>query len=103
HTTAMPFTYPPPLHDALPIARMSSRIEPGTPHPPGTPVSLLRARRAQPEDVDHVVDVHESVPGRGFRRPQLDRVGLQLDGRATRSEEHTSELQSRENLVCRLL
>src|SRR5690606_39788909 len=26
-----------------------------------------------------------------------------LDGRARRSEEHTSELQSRENLVCRLL
>src|SRR5690606_39662848 len=26
-----------------------------------------------------------------------------LDGTTTRSEEHTSELQSRENLVCRLL
>src|SRR5690606_39355771 len=32
---------------------------------------------------------------------QLKITGLQLD--VTRSEEHTSELQSRENLVCRLL
>src|SRR5690606_5942374 len=36
-------------------------------------------------------------PERPVRRPG----GLQR--RATRSEEHTSELQSRENLVCRLL
>src|SRR5690606_18317304 len=33
---------------------------------------------------------------RGFNRRVVDRVAL-------RSEEHTSELQSRENLVCRLL
>src|SRR6266511_4816540 len=35
-------------------------------------------------------------PPRRRRRPERDRGGL-------RSEEHTSELQSRENLVCRLL
>src|SRR5690606_41819426 len=29
--------------------------------------------------------------------------GFSLDGLGARSEEHTSELQSRENLVCRLL
>src|SRR5690606_10841677 len=34
--------------------------------------------------------------------PALQR-GLQVDVRLQRSEEHTSELQSRENLVCRLL
>src|SRR5690606_41250408 len=48
----------------------------------------------------------DDLPPRGVR---LDIVGvgspsgapiLQEDGRATRSEEHTSELQSRENLVC---
>src|SRR5688572_32087307 len=34
----------------------------------------------------------------------LSRVGLGLGvGSATRSEEHTSELQSQSNLVCRLL
>src|SRR5690606_42061873 len=37
--------------------------------------------------------------GRQVLFPQLDRA----DPRVQRSEEHTSELQSRENLVCRLL
>src|SRR5690606_33515487 len=32
-----------------------------------------------------------------------ERTGQALDYQAARSEEHTSELQSRENLVCRLL
>src|SRR5690606_40902834 len=36
-----------------------------------------------------------------FPRPMTDRPGL--DFSFSRSEEHTSELQSRENLVCRLL
>src|SRR5690606_40176925 len=35
-------------------------------------------------------------------RPQVNEQ-LRLKGETTRSEEHTSELQSRENLVCRLL
>src|SRR5690606_41626796 len=42
-----------------------------------------------------------------FPKPRLDlffdALGRQLDAHAAlRSEEHTSELQSRENLVCRL-
>src|SRR5690606_41674703 len=40
--------------------------------------------------------------GRDREHPSLG-VGVAPAGRATRSEEHTSELQSRENLVCRLL
>src|SRR5690606_40494911 len=38
-------------------------------------------------------------------RPQCARVDYFVDGQpfVSRSEEHTSELQSRENLVCRLL
>src|SRR3712207_7347744 len=32
-----------------------------------------------------------------------DRVAVMCDGRIVRSEEHTSELQSRQYLVCRLL
>src|SRR5690606_41005181 len=36
--------------------------------------------------------------------PSSVRQGIRAwDGRPARSEEHTSELQSRENLVCRLL
>src|SRR5690606_42036111 len=38
-----------------------------------------------------------SVRGRGLIQ------GLVMSGKDDRSEEHTSELQSRENLVCRLL
>src|SRR5436309_10581517 len=46
---------------------------------------------------------HEAAPverlGDLFQRPPLGAAGK----RGKRSEEHTSELQSRENLVCRLL
>src|SRR5688572_31897708 len=44
---------------------------------------------------------------RGEDRPRVRDRGTPLDGRAAdgdaRSEEHTSELQSQSNLVCRLL
>src|SRR5947209_19824067 len=39
---------------------------------------------------------------RAADRPRAGRVGA-VDGRLHRSEEHTSELQSRQYLVCRLL
>src|SRR3712207_7090463 len=78
------------LHDALPIwfpcpkntAGMVVIVAPGSPiHP--------RARRAKSEGE------HPAEPG--------DRA-LRANGRVgQRSEEHTSELQSRQYLVCRLL
>src|SRR5439155_25286290 len=37
------------------------------------------------------------------RKAQLTRTALKYAARTTRSEEHTSELQSRGHLVCRLL
>src|SRR2546430_8110794 len=37
------------------------------------------------------------------RHPALERVAHEVIGRGDRSEEHTSELQSQSNLVCRLL
>src|SRR5690606_42123956 len=40
--------------------------------------------------------------GLDARAQRLERLGVEKYG-VTRSEEHTSELQSRENLVCRLL
>src|SRR2546427_5719572 len=46
--------------------------------------------------VEHLV-VHLSVPAHLDRRPEA------VGERARRSEEHTSELQSQSNLVCRLL
>src|SRR3954467_3365919 len=41
------------------------------------------------------------APGHGRRRPAQRRRGVR--GRRSRSEDHTSELQSHDNLVCRLL
>src|SRR2546430_9914007 len=40
---------------------------------------------------------------RADARPERGGVGHDLGGAALRSEEHTSELQSQSNLVCRLL
>src|SRR5690606_41760285 len=74
------------LHDALPIL-----------HRAAAPAHQ-RLHRGHPRggQVDHglVLD----------RELLLDQRPLQVGGELqTRSEEHTSELQSRENLVCRLL
>src|SRR2546427_5562197 len=72
------------LHDALPIS------------PPGRlhPTSARRPRRAP----------RRGAPGRGTAwgdRPEVSQP--QEPNFQTRSEEHTSELQSQSNLVCRLL
>src|SRR5690606_40222584 len=60
--------------------------------------SPLLGRRGHPWGQRH-------GPERGHGEVQTDpqRALRELDGRGLRSEEHTSELQSRENLVCRLL
>src|SRR5690242_21509588 len=58
--------------------------------------TLFRSRLAAGIDVEHVVE-HEDLPAH---------VGAGADadgGHGERSEEHTSELQSHVNLVCRLL
>src|SRR5438046_6877904 len=62
------------LHDALPISHENAVL-----------------RRLQPRRLHR-------------RRPALPRLAVPVRrGRADRSEEHTSELQSLTNLVCRLL
>src|SRR5690606_41394778 len=82
------------LHDALPIfAGDAVAVE----------VAVERAQRR--------VVAHQPVGELAHAQPQdlaveADPVGEQralARQRAARSEEHTSELQSRENLVCRLL
>src|SRR5690606_41763858 len=57
------------------------------------------AARARPV-VRRAVEREEAIHARDVREPA---VRVPRDRRAVRSEEHTSELQSRENLVCRLL
>src|SRR5690606_39340552 len=74
------------LHDALPISyhhRGAQNV------PEAFRFTLEAARRAE--------------TALAFERAaELYRTAIELRGRL-RSEEHTSELQSRENLVCRLL
>src|SRR2546427_1575913 len=68
--------------------------------------TLFRSARARIRDVDaHPLGLADvppvpGIPREGDHRPDRARVDLDhLD----RSEEHTSELQSQSNLVCRLL
>src|SRR5690606_41234051 len=79
HGTGPPELYPLSLHDALPISgAAAARSAPALLPPAPSSEDGLAARDAE----DRARDVA--------------RLGH-------RSEEHTSELQSRENLVCRLL
>src|SRR5438034_4222053 len=73
---ATPQLYTLSLHDALPIS---------APAAPRAPAAPYRARRGDPSP----------ARGRRRRRPETRR--------SPRSEEHTSELQSHSDLVCRLL
>src|SRR5260221_5170011 len=57
-------------------------------------------RPEPPDDVDHVFE--DRVAGPEAER-LLDRLGKAEIVRGDRSEEHTSELQSHSDLVCRLL
>src|SRR5690606_41522718 len=77
------------LHDALPIYRCAPPTDGHAPcgatHPAGHVPGIPSAHRVAPSAL------------RGGRHPAPSLPAL------PRSEEHTSELQSRENLVCRLL
>src|SRR5690606_40565029 len=91
---ATPELYPLSLHDALPI-------------------SLPRYRRSDcPTPRLRPSSMRSSHGRRGCRRTHRSRgrpvtttrtSSRMSESRTPRSEEHTSELQSRENLVCRLL
>src|SRR5690606_40548373 len=61
-----------------------------------TPAGRSRCRTTPPRKADGSVPGQRDLPRRAAPFGGEDRADL-------RSEEHTSELQSRENLVCRLL
>src|SRR3712207_6879059 len=72
--------------------------------------TLFRSRAVRRADVGgqarHPLRVADPGPRRGGRRPYPARSARPAAGgqlHAERSEEHTSELQSRQYLVCRLL
>src|SRR5687768_18140571 len=84
--TAHPEIYTLSLHDALPISTRPDRAPTAVADPDGP-----RVVQPPAPPVRHAVQEHFAATER-FLRPVL-----------TRSEEHTSELQSRLHLVCRLL
>src|SRR5690606_40830062 len=90
-----PQSSPLSLHDALPISiQDTSRVRPRSIEP-STPMGLLG-----------VADGVDQVLAELLVVLRVDRLGRLDEGcvvHRIRSEEHTSELQSRENLVCRLL
>src|SRR5690606_41914938 len=76
------------LHDALPIYKY--------------PLRHLRShRQSQALPCKYVIDTALTIVCFALWRHRLRQVPENPD--RPRSEEHTSELQSRENLVCRLL
>src|SRR5690606_40962857 len=96
--TATTETYTLSLHDALPIwsattpenvARIQATYDAGIP--------IYLAEFSGWQSGDDCPSVATDVP---VLLAKLQELGL---GWFARSEEHTSELQSRENLVCRLL
>src|SRR3712207_7415828 len=75
------------LHDALPISRRRTTCSSGSARARGGPPRAEGPRPRRPA---------REAARRGRRRPPRGRA-------RGRSEEHTSELQSRQYLVCRLL
>src|SRR5205085_10937322 len=84
--TATTQTYTLSLHDALPILRPFSTVS--GPRAVASMPSTQRAAKLLAEFVKREMDSSAVTPPKGI---------------ITRSEEHTSELQSQSNLVCRLL
>src|SRR5690606_41689193 len=94
--TAAPTTviYTLSLHDALPIFLGNSRSAARGEH-------AVRGAQARAPGEGHAVPARAGGARRACRRDVHD--DLRALVAVERSEEHTSELQSRENLVCRLL
>src|SRR5690606_39620786 len=91
YAPATPEFYTLSLHDALPISGDPSAYRLHAVQDPAGPVCHRRGGRS----------AHRLG---SFRRVLIhNRTGARHLRRTGRSEEHTSELQSRENLVCRLL
>src|SRR5690606_40590282 len=80
------------LHDALPICEDSDFVR-------------IRVKGEFPRvDAESFISYEDAMAALEREiEPQVGPIVLGVDVARFRSEEHTSELQSRENLVCRLL
>src|SRR5699024_11741427 len=97
-----PASYPLSLHDALPISSCPTSPRCGTPTPPRSSSSRPLSPAAPPPAW------MRPTARSPWRSPTPPSSPCAPDGashadRTPRSEEHTSELQSRFDLVCRLL
>src|SRR5207247_9739183 len=88
-----PATYTLSLHDALPISHLRFRL--GAEEVPERPAV---AEREHGGDRAHLQGLGELLVLVDVHLDELEAAGV-----FARSEEHTSELQSRVDLVCRLL
>src|SRR5690606_41678724 len=98
HHSSAPAIHPPSLHDALPIFLTGSQAELGTLNIRNT--AEITGFNAFPEPLAYGDPI--ITRGRLTLTPDFNN-STNLPLYLERSEEHTSELQSRENLVCRLL
>src|SRR5699024_11477775 len=102
HHPPTPSISPPSLHDALPIS-------PSPPHRPSGTVRQRTRRLAYQETSTSsvcAVAAESSASSSGSSasiRPSLCLIFSSISSARPRSAEHTSELQSRFDLVCRLL
>src|SRR5690606_40000558 len=101
--TATTDTYPPSLHDALPICGVASRGAAGFNVSRGSRVKSVAMRDVDARLVERARAGEASAFEELVRRHLRAAYAVALGVVGERSEEHTSELQSRENLVCRLL
>src|SRR5699024_12791549 len=93
--------YPLALHDALPISRGVSCARQAAWH-----LWLQRAQKAAPRPPQRRITMNNTdsfLHRLHLRARERQIVRLLRNQVAARSEEHTSELQSRFDLVCRLL
>src|SRR5690606_41837054 len=91
-----------PHHLPFPTRR-SSDLTWAPPTATSTTATLLKATRCGPSSSRASCSLRPSTPRRSGRPPSGSSTGAPRRTSRSRSEEHTSELQSRENLVCRLL
>src|SRR5690606_42074106 len=96
HHPPHPELSPLPLHDALPICRDTHHKEGDDEHA----FAADQVTEVSGDDTPERPGEKRHAKGRERQQKASD---LSRVGEEDRSEEHTSELQSRENLVCRLL
>src|SRR5690606_40225058 len=102
HHAPTPASYALSLHDALPISAqtLASRFHVSA----AIDLPAIHRKRARRAVIDSCAQSRLLMGGadNAFGR-RASGAAVPRGARGKRSEEHTSELQSRENLVCRLL